>query len=181
MRLAYSRALAFTLLFAACGDDDGVPGDGGSGDGGVEGFRAIFAPSADPMPWGAAPFPDDLYLDATGGIALSELPNEAGLDDPTYAASLRASLHELDGFGLTSPVYVPLSAPAAPDSLPADGQSTLDGASVFLVDADPASATAFQRVPVQVRWGPRPAVWHLPCIPLARLAAVPGDRGAGPP
>ncbi|HJL49559.1 MAG TPA: hypothetical protein RMG45_27120, partial [Polyangiaceae bacterium LLY-WYZ-15_(1-7)] len=123
-------------------------------DGGVA-TRAHFAPEADPMPWGAAPWPDDLFLDEDGRVALGVYPNESNVAVAEYPEALRASLGELDGFGVVAPVYFPIDGAIDPASLPADGASSLrEDASAFLVDADPASPTAFERVPVQGRWLP---------------------------
>lgn len=171
----------FILLFGllACGDDDAPSADASPPDGATgDSFRAVFAPAADPMPWGATPFPDDLYLDADGHIALADYPNESASEFPSYVAALRRTLEDLDGFGLTSPVYFPIEGDVDPASLPADGESLSPEASAFLVDADPASPTAFQRVPVQARWVPahraialRPADGHS-LQESARYAAV---------
>jgi len=147
------------LLLLACGDDSSAPAmdAGTTGDAGPEpSVRAVFAPVADPMPWGVAPFPDDLYLDDEGHVALADFPGEA--DNPffDYSAALRETLGRLDGFGALSPVFVPLDGAIDPASLPGDVSASLgDEASVFLVDADPASETAFERVPVEARWVPR--------------------------
>ena len=152
------RSLGFTfsaalILLVACGDDDGPATDGGTSDAEVPStFRARFEPVTDPMPWGVAPFPDDLYLADDGTIALGTYPSEALSGFPRYVESLRDTLGELDGFGITSPVYFPVDGDVDPASLPDDGDSLLPEASVFLLDADPASPTAFQRVPIQARW-----------------------------
>lgn len=169
LRFTFLSALPLALLLSfGCGDDDGPSVDSGTPDGAMPStFRARFEPVADPMPWGVAPFPDDLYLGADGRVALGTYPSEAMSGFPRYVESLRDTLGELDGFGITSPVYFPIDGDVDPASLPDDGDSLLADASVFLLDADPASPTAFQRVPIQARWVPahraialRPADGH---------------------
>lgn len=168
LRFVLLLALVSFALTGACGDDDGASVDAGPSDGSTpSGFYARFAPVADPMPWGAVPFPDDLYLDSEGRVALGTYPSEAVTGFPAYVASLRDTLGDLDGFGITSPVYFPVDGDVDPSSLPDDGDSLLPDASVFLLDADPASPTAFQRIAIQARWVPahraialRPADGH---------------------
>ncbi|MBX3247030.1 MAG: hypothetical protein KF901_07610 [Myxococcales bacterium] len=178
--------LSSFLLFGGvfgCGDDDAPPLDGG-GDAGLTGISALFAPAADPIPWGAVPFPDDLYLDADGRVALADYPNEARSEYASYVESLRETLGWLDGFGVVSPIFFPLDAAVDPGSLPASSaDSLLPEATAFLLDADPASPTAFQRIPVEARRVPaevaggvemvalRPADGY-PLAPRGRYAAV---------
>ncbi|WP_083457687.1 hypothetical protein [Sandaracinus amylolyticus] len=135
--------VAPSILLAACGDDSGPPG--------TVSVRAVFELAGDPIDFGAVPFPDDLYL-RDGHVELGAFPREERAD-PATIASLRGSLHEIDGFGVSSPVFFYFDGALDPASLPADARaSLLEDASVFLVDADPASPTASERVPVVARW-----------------------------
>lgn len=137
----------FSVVFLGCGGGDLPPVD----DGGLATHPRFELVEGD-LDFGAIPFPDDLYRDASGGIALARLPREE-LGEPGTVASLRESLRELDGFGVVSPVYVFFDGAIDPSSLPDAPSATLvEDASVFLVDADPASPDAFGRVPVVVRW-----------------------------
>ncbi|MFT5354906.1 MAG: pimeloyl-ACP methyl ester carboxylesterase [Polyangiales bacterium] len=146
---------SFVLVALACGDDDApMTADGGT-DGGTEpAVLAIFDPSSGPMAFGRMPYPDDLYLDESGHIALSEYPSEAG-GSSAYLTSLRDGLATLDGFSGVGGIYIPFDGELDSSSLPQTSAETLQAeSSVFLVDADPASATPFARLPAQVRWLP---------------------------
>ena len=146
-------------------------------DAGAGAVRARFELAEAPMPLGAIPFPDDLYLDSSGRIAVSTVPGESRA--PEYMRALRRSLSELDGFSAVAPVFFGFDGELAPESLPANTQESLeDDASVFLVDVDPSSPEAFSRVPVEVHFdGPsgqlalRPAAGH-PLRAARRYAAV---------
>jgi alpha-beta hydrolase superfamily lysophospholipase len=116
-----------------------------------EGIRPIFELGAAPLDFGAVPFPDDLYL-VDGHVELGAIPRE-GASDPVTVESVRAALREIDGFGAMTGVYFPLEGAIDAATLPETaGASLVEDASVFLVDADPASPTAFRRVPVVARW-----------------------------
>ena len=164
-------------LASGCGDDDGV--DDAGTDGGALGTHPRFVPMPDPMPFGTVPWPDDLYLDAEGGIALGSYPNEDQTLVPEYPAALRESMSSLDGFGLVSPVFFAIEGDVDPASLPATAaDSLLDGSSAFVLDVDPGSPNPFQRVPVRAVWDSRasrivlrPADGH-PLAPGRRYAAV---------
>jgi hypothetical protein len=133
--------------------------------------------SASAMTLGAIPWPDDLYLDKQARVALAGLPSE--LAGSEYGRALLAGLSDLDGFGVSSPVYFFLDGAIAPNSLPQTADdSTQERASVFLIDADTGSPAAFQRVRVELQWLPesrrlalRPALGH-PLTPGRRYAAV---------
>ncbi len=159
----------------ACGDDDSTlpPEDGGV----VEGVAPRFDPGPDPLAFGAVPWPDDLYLDADGHIAVTSLPGHAADED--YAASLGRGLAELDGFGVVSPIFFTFDGALDPSSLPADAAASVsDSASVFLLDVDPASPEPFTRIPVRINYEPnrrqlaiRPTAGH-PLHESRRYAAV---------
>ncbi len=146
-----SAVIAVVLLCCAACDGESAP------DGGVAAARVYprFAPSADPMDFGAVPFPDDLYLDSAGHIALGALPSEADALDG-FSDAMRRGLAELDGFSTVAPIFF-YFPPSSIDvtSLPAGAaESTREDSSVFLLDADPASPTAFRRVPVTINFHP---------------------------
>ncbi|MGE0786840.1 MAG: hypothetical protein AB7S26_14305 [Sandaracinaceae bacterium] len=133
-----------------------------------------------PMDFGVIPFPDDLYLDARGRVALGALPSEDLALPPEYPGTLRTALSDLDGFSVAAPVFFSFPPSSLdPASLPATASDTLrEDSSVFLVDADPASVDAFRRLPVRVSYVPelgqlalRPADGH-PLTPGRRYAAV---------
>lgn len=133
-------------LSIGCGETSATPDLGGP-------VHIRFELAEAPLDFGAIPFPDDLYIE-DGGIALGAFPDAASADRPMIE-SLRASLRSLDGFGVTTPVFFELDGPIHPDSLPrTPGETLAEDASVFLIDADPSSPTAFARIPGQVRWDP---------------------------
>jgi len=178
-----SALLGAVLALAGCGDDDAASPDAGIADA----ARPRFELAAGPMALGALPWPDDLYLDSTGHVDLASLPEEGMVTVPEYQQSMRLALRDLDGWGASSPVFFPMLADVDPASLPATvGDAMREDASVFLVDADAASPTAYSRVPVRVHWDParknivvRPADGH-PLSPGRRYAAVLRTRVNGP-
>ncbi len=128
------------------------------------------------MPFGAVPWPDDMYRDATGHVALASLP---GGVRASYGDALLAALAELDGFGVSSPVFFDFEGAIDAQGLPKDEAASMAAdAAVFLMDADTASPNAFQRVPSIVHWSEpehrlalRPALGE-PLVPGRRYAAV---------
>lgn len=149
------RLLGFSFVFLtlACGDDDiTLPLDAGMDGGTEEAVFAVFDPGPGPMPFGAMPYPDDLYLDESGHIALSQYPAEAGASS-VYLTSLREGLATLDGFSGVGGIYIPFDGDLDADSLPQTTTESLGpDSSVFLIDADPASPTPFARLAAEARW-----------------------------
>ncbi len=125
---------------------------------------------------GSTPWPDDLYLDRSGRVAVTGLI-EAGVG--SNQARLSEALRDLDGFGVSTPVFFYLDGVIDPATLPqTEAQSLAEQASVFLIDADTASPDAFKKVPVVVQWHPsqqrlalRPSDGY-PLTPGRRYAAV---------
>jgi hypothetical protein len=135
-----------------------------------------FDPRDGKLPFGAVPWPDDLYLQDSH-VALGALPQSTMPTD--YMRVLHGSLSELDGFGIASPIYFFLDGAIDEESLPhTAAESEGSRAGVFLIDADTASPEAFKRVRVEVQWSPelmrlalRPALGH-PLTPGRRYAAL---------
>ena len=130
------------------------------------------------LDFGAIPWPDDLYLNQQSKVALGSLP--AGTTTTDYMRKLREFLPELDGFGVTTPIYFYIDGGLLDaDTLPQTAEESVGSrASVFLIDADSASPEAFQRLRVQVQWSEqlhrlalRPALGH-PLTPGRRYAAI---------
>jgi hypothetical protein len=129
------------------------------------------------MSFGSIPWPDDLYLDRQAEVGLADFPERGAA--PEYARALLDGLADLDGFGVSSPIYFFLDGEIDPTSLPQTAaDSTGDRASVFLIDADTGSPDAFQRVRVEPQWlagshrlALRPALGH-PLVPGRRYAAL---------
>jgi len=112
----------------------------------------VFRPSAGPIDFGEVPFPDDLYLNASGRVELGALPSES-MAFASYVDTLKSAASDLDGFGAVSPIYFRVEGAIDPSSLPASpADSVAETASVYLIDADPAGPSAFDRIPVEVRW-----------------------------
>lgn len=122
---------------------------------------------------GSTPWPDDLYLDRAGHI------NVTGTVEAGITADQARMLSDLDGFGVSTPVFFYLDGAIDPSTLPKDEASSLESlASAFLIDADTSSPDAFTKVPVVVQWQAsakrvalRPADGH-PLTPGRRYAAV---------
>ena len=133
--------------------------------------------AADAVKPGTIPWPDDLYLDKQARVSLRAVTDE--LASSEFGRSLVNALGDLDGFGVSSPVYFFLDGEIALNSLPQTAEeSTGERASVFLIDADTGSPDAFQRVRVEVQWladkrrlAVRPALGH-PLTPGRRYAAI---------
>jgi dienelactone hydrolase len=169
---------------AACdtGDDDGVGSfDAGApiADASAANVRALYALRPGALPFGSVPWPDDAYLDAQGRLSVRDIPTA----DADYAAQLATALNDLDGFGVRPVVFVRFDGAIDPASLPDSPAESLEPrASVFLLDADTSSSTAFERIPVEVSYAParfelrlRPA-YGRNLVPGRRYAAVVTDR-----
>ncbi|MGD8862658.1 MAG: hypothetical protein PVI30_21790 [Myxococcales bacterium] len=122
------------------------------------------------MALGDIPWPDALYLDASGHVRVAGIPGPLG-------DAMAEGLGELDGFGTRPTVRFSFDGPLDATSLPATPEESLqDEASVFLVDADTGSPQAFRRVPVNVRYESES---RRVLLSLAHgLALVPGRRYA---
>lgn len=98
----------------------------------------------------AAPWPDDRRLDENGRVRTIDVPNPH--KGPLFDIVLRTGDGLVSGWGLSSPVYVPLTGALDPASLPSSpAESRGVGASVFLVAIDPPSS---ERVPLEFAWMP---------------------------
>lgn len=177
-----TRSIALMLAaVAACdagdsGDGALAPVDAGAPvlDAGPEPVRALYTLRAGTLPFGSVPWPDDAYLDDRGRVAVRDLPTSA---DPVYADQLTAALSDVDGFGLRPVVYVRFDGAIDGTTLPADPEASLQPeASVFLLDADTSSPTAFERIPIDVRYVA--ASFELRLRPAFGRSLVPGRRYA---
>ncbi len=174
-----ARATVAVLCLACDGPSAG-------GDGGLPEARVSprFELAADPIDFGAIPFPDDLYLDEAGRVALGALPSEERAIPETFPSAIREGLGELSGFSPVAPIffYFPPGS-LDPSSLPrTPAESAREDSSVFLLDIDSASPTPLRRVPVLVHWNAtrgqlalRPHDGHV-LVPGRRYAAVVTSR-----
>jgi hypothetical protein len=104
--------------------------------------KARFDLGPSPMPFGAIPWPDDLYLGENGHINLGHLSTE--YTDSPFARSLLYSLQDRDGFGAMSPIYFYFDGPL--------NRSTLDQSSVFLIDLETGSPESLKDIEPDIEW-----------------------------
>lgn len=100
----------------------------------------------------SAPFPDESRRTATGGV------NMAGYPNPTNNVMVSALTDivgdDVDGFGVMSAVYFPLSADIDPQSL-GDWQASLEAnASAYLVSVDAGKPDYLRRYPITTMYEP---------------------------
>lgn len=170
------------LGVAACGG-----GGGGGGpdarpavdaaaaiDAGTTAPVAVFTPVAagSGAAWGTIPYPSDLFLDADGLLTLTALPT-GPLPDATSVMLMQEALHTLDGAGVWSSVYFPITGDVDP--------ATLAG-NVHLVDLNGALVD----LPVDLRYrGDLGAIIAAPVLGTvlrkdSRYAAYVTDGVTGP-
>src|SRR5262245_36174713 len=92
------------------------------------------------------PFPHELRRDPDGTISVARFPFPP---DNEIVASYAAAFEQLRGFGISSGVFLKFTGDLDPATLPASTEaSRAPGASVFLVDIDPASPAHGTRIPL---------------------------------
>src|SRR5262245_51273542 len=112
------RSVWLMLLLAGCPH--------GSSDQPDAAVNAAATAHFDPPPpqaggdWGRVPFPSDLYLDATGHLALTTVPGGPN-EGPDNVTMLEEGLASMTGAGLRSNVYFPIEL---------DPGATIDGTTV---------------------------------------------------
>jgi hypothetical protein len=121
--LGIGLGLAILLLLAqfGCSSSGGNPPPGG-GQTGPEMQADFTPPSSGHYDFGKLPWPNDLYRGANGHIALGSIPDLAGSN---YATALIDGLSDLDGFGVTTGVFMTFDADLAP--------VTVNGQNAYLV------------------------------------------------
>ena len=135
------RLLCCVVALPACGGGSSSPPDAPP-----IGDPAAIAHFDPPAPgegdWGDVPWPSDLFLDASGHIAIGELP-VGPFAVPENVDMLREGLATLTGAGLRSNVYFPIDLPGDDNLDPA----TLDGAGALidLATGDPIAADLLWR------------------------------------
>src|SRR5262245_8421253 len=114
--LGIGLGLAILLLLAQLGCEgmsSTTPPGGGPKDGPQ--MQADFTPpSSGHYDFGKLPWPNDLYRGANGHIALGDIPELAGNN---YMAALVDGLADLDGFGVTTGVFMTFDKDLAPVTL----------------------------------------------------------------
>lgn len=194
MRLRLLVSLLPVLLFAC--DEPGTAPDAGTGSPTTDAGpprcapeptgtpRAVFTlPRTGDEPFFDLPFPSDLRRTPEGTIDVRRFPNPRS--NGLVRRYVDIMSRTLDGFATNGAVYLRLSHPVDPSTLPATPEASLEGgASAFLVDVDPDSPDRGARHPVVVhyqdcetRYWPahtvamRP-VYGLPLASARRYAAV---------
>ncbi|MGE0790308.1 MAG: hypothetical protein AB7S26_31825 [Sandaracinaceae bacterium] len=173
LRLARRIVAAALFVLTAC-DGPSSMSDAGPPDAGPVGPTQARVDYADPSDLYNAPWPDERLRAADGTVELAGFPNPRHVP---IAEQLTTLLRHAPGFGLSSAIYVALTGPVSPDSLPSVHESVEDTASVFLLDV--ASMT---RVPVDVRAlehaGTFGAEHMIAIMPLQGRPLEPGHRYA---
>jgi hypothetical protein len=126
--------------------------------------RAVFDPSARDF-WGV-PLPSELRRQSDGTFNLERWP---GMRSSLVTAWLASADARLDGWGVNAGVFLPLSGPIDPSSLPTKEASLTPTSSVFFVDVTKTSPEYGRRFPVEVTFT-GPAV---PFRPPNLLAVIP--------
>jgi hypothetical protein len=153
-----SRAIPISLfLTAACG--------GGFED---RATKAVFEPGSNSF-W-SLPLPSDLRRDPDGTFDLERWPGQ-WRPNPLVEMWLEAADKRLvDGWGISSGVFIPMSGAIDPKSLPADPKASMSAdSSVFLLDIDPASPERGRRFPLEVSFTTKGDLY----TPDNLLAAIP--------
>jgi hypothetical protein len=127
-----------------------------------------------------APFPGEHRRRPDGRPDVSGFP---GAGSSKLLDKILALLdRDADGFGLTSAVFLPLSAPLDPARLPSLQASAGDDAAVFLINVDPSSPELGRRHPVEARFledgGPFGAPNLLALLPLQGVPLRPSTAYA---
>ena len=99
----------------------------------------------DPADFWDAPWPSDLRRDDDGTIRMSDFPNPRGV--PVIDQYV-ARGDQLDGFGTSSPMYLPVDGWFDAGDLPSPAETAQEGSPLQLVDIDPNSPRWGTRIPV---------------------------------
>jgi hypothetical protein len=103
-------------------------------------------------------WPDDRRLDVNGYFAGNEFPNPR--PGALFDSALAGSGGLVKGWGVASPIYVPMSGAISAASLPADAAASMKpDASVFLTAIDPVSPVYGQPVPLEWKIIDAPTLW----------------------
>lgn len=172
MRSTLARVVAWFAIpgWAACGGGSSPPRpDAPPADPPAVSVFDPFAAGAG-GPWGAIPYPSDLYLDAAGRLALTTLP--VGADaTPEDVQSVLEGLATFDGAGLRGNVYLPIRTDPGVDL----DAASLAGAAA-LVDLDASSAGDVVTLPVDALW--RADLDAVVLVPARGTVFLPGRRYA---
>ena len=109
-----------------------------------------FADTRRETPFGAAPFPSDMYRDEMGRVSIDGFPHQVS---GSIVENLIKHIRDYtDGFGTTSTLYLPVDGPLTAAALPqTSAESLTDDSPLQLVDIDPSSPEYGRRFPVNWR------------------------------
>ncbi len=140
-RLALFLGLPILVAVAACGGDD---------DGAVSALFEVPGEAGPPSGFYALPYPNDILLDDVDGhIDLSDHPRPNDIIGQ-YVDIVQA--HQR-GFSVNAATFMRFDGLIDTASLPASAaESVTEGAAVYLVNVDPASAEYGQRTPAKYRF-----------------------------
>lgn len=146
------------VTLVSCFEEDAPASDGGT-DAAVLGSSAARTDYAGNAVWDA-PWPDERLRGSDGTIDVSSFPNPRNVE---IVSQLVDILRGAPGFGVSSTIFFPLTAPIDPSSLPADAHASIaDDAAVFLIDVDPASPDRGARQPIVARFDADPGPYGVP-------------------
>ncbi|MCS6900210.1 MAG: hypothetical protein RMJ98_10015, partial [Myxococcales bacterium] len=127
-----------------------------------------------------APFPGEHRRHPDGRPDLSGFPGTGS--SKLLDKILGLLSRDADGFGLTSAIFLPLSAPLDPTRLPSLQATVSEDAKVFLINVDPSSPERGKRRPVDARFledgGPFGAPNLLALLPLQGMPLRPSTTYA---
>jgi predicted esterase len=135
--------LALATMIGACGGDSGATA--------TTALFAVPGSATPPAEFYEVPFPSDLRRKDDGSLDMTDYPRPNVLVGK-YADAVGANL---DGWGTNACTFARFSDAIDPTTLPADpAASAADGASVYLVNIDPASPDKGARTPLKFRFEP---------------------------
>ncbi len=145
-KLCFISTLLMTVLTAGCSPDW------------VErSVQMSFSPESDNF-WDM-PLPSDLRRQSDGSYGVSNWPNNSSNG---YLEMWLDTIDRrlLDGWGVSSGVFAPMTGAIAPDSLPQTPEaSMLPDASVFLINIKEGSPRRGERIPMDVSFHGEPDMW----------------------
>ena len=148
------------VVVARCTEPTGTP-------------TAIFAlPRDGTEPFFDLPWPNDVRRTASGTVDMSAFPNPRNVFLQRY---LDTMTERLEGFGTNGAVYFRFSHPIDAATLPATPEATVsDGASVFLIDVDPASPDLGSRHPAVLHYQECPTrYWSAHSVAIRPVYGIP--------
>src|SRR5688572_10058116 len=154
LRITYRVALFATLTILGCGTEDGAPTQmpqempeplPPAGD-----ARVRFALQDGPLDFASVPFPSELYRDASGRIAIGQLPNPKS--DAVMLTKVRELIGLRQGFCATCNATFAIDGGVDVASLPEQGAEPDRDDAIVLVDVDPDSPEHGRLFPLRAQY-----------------------------